>query len=79
MNPRMNPPRGQSMTPLGSYSPGIRGPLPNTTLGPSSSGPNMPMSMGGMVGRPQWQPNTNTVSNLLLIVILALYNYINYL
>ncbi|XP_025410181.1 single-stranded DNA-binding protein 3-like isoform X2 [Sipha flava] len=60
MNPRMNPPRGQNMSPLGSYSPGIRGPPPNTTMGPGGSGPNMPLSMGGLVGRPQWQPNANT-------------------
>lgn len=62
MNPRMNPPRGQNMSPLGSYSPGMRGPPPNTPLGPGGGGPNMPMSMGGLVGRPQWQPNANTVS-----------------
>lgn len=62
MNPRMNPPRGQNMSPLGSYSPGMRGPPPNTPLGPGGGGPNMPMSMGGLVGRPQWQPNTNAVS-----------------
>ncbi|CAI6371666.1 unnamed protein product [Macrosiphum euphorbiae] len=64
MNPRMNPPRGQNtqnMSPLGSYSPGMRGPPPNTTLGPGGGGgPNMPLSMGGLVGRPQWQPNANT-------------------
>jgi len=60
----MNPPRGQNMSPLGSYSPGMRGPPPNANLGPGGSGgPNMPLSMGGgMVGRPQWQPNANTVS-----------------
>lgn len=61
MNPRMNPPRGQNMSPLGSYSPGMRGPPPNTTMGPGGSGPNMSLSMG-MSGRPQWQPNPNTVS-----------------
>jgi len=69
MNPRMNPPRGQNtqnMSPLGSYSPGMRGPPPNTTLGPGGGGPNMPLSMGGLVGRPQWQPNANTVSSLFL-------------
>lgn len=62
MNPRMNPPRGPNMGPLGSYSPGMRGPPPNATLGPGGNGPNMPLSMSGPVGRPQWQPNANTVS-----------------
>lgn len=58
MNPRMNPPRGPGMGPLGpgSYGPGLRGPPPNSSLGPA--GPMPPMSMN----RPQWQPNTSTVS-----------------
>ncbi|VVC41044.1 Hypothetical protein CINCED_3A009676 [Cinara cedri] len=60
INPRMNPPRGQTMSPLGSYSPGMRGPAPNTNLGSGGGGPNMPISMSGLVGRPQWQPNANT-------------------
>jgi hypothetical protein len=36
MNPRMNPPRGPAMGPMGpgSYGPGMRGPPPNSTLGP---------------------------------------------
>lgn len=61
MNPRMNPPRGPSMGPLGpgSYGPGLRGPPPNSNLGPG--GPMPPMSMTGPGGRPQWQPNTSTV------------------
>lgn len=61
MNPRMNPPRGPSMGPLGpgSYAPGLRGPPPNSSLGPG--GPIPPMSMTGPGGRPQWQPNTSTV------------------
>lgn len=66
MNPRMNPPRGPSMGPMGpsSYGPGIRGPPPNSSLGPG--GPGMPpMSLTGPGGRPQWQPNTSTVSILL--------------
>jgi hypothetical protein len=59
MNPRMNPPRGPGMGPMGpgSYGPGMRGPPPNS-LGPG--GPGMPPSMG--MTRPQWQPNTSTVS-----------------
>lgn len=62
MNPRMNPPRGPAMGPLGpgSYGPGLRGPPPNSSLGPG--GPMPPMSMTGPGGRPQWQPNTSTVS-----------------
>lgn len=63
MNPRMNPPRGPSMGPMGpnSYGPGIRGPPPNSSLGPG--GPGIPpMTMTGPGGRPQWQPNTSTVS-----------------
>lgn len=69
MNPRMNPPRGQNMSPMGSYSPGMRGPPPNSNMGPGSSGPNMPLPMGGMSGRPQWQPNPNTVSTFFSIKI----------
>uniref|UniRef100_A0A1B6K1G5 Uncharacterized protein n=1 Tax=Homalodisca liturata TaxID=320908 RepID=A0A1B6K1G5_9HEMI len=63
MNPRMNPPRGPSMGPMGpgSYGPGMRGPPPNSGLGPGP-GPGMPtMSMAGP--RPQWQPNTSTPMN----------------
>lgn len=62
MNPRMNPPRGPSLGPLGpgTYGPGLRGPPPNSSLGPG--GPMPPMSMTGPSGRPQWQPNTSTVS-----------------
>lgn len=78
MNPRMNPPRGPSMGPMGpsSYGPGIRGPPPNSSLGPG--GPGMPpMSITGPGGRPQWQPNTSTVSptihNSLLSSIFILY------
>ncbi|XP_060537443.1 single-stranded DNA-binding protein 3 isoform X4 [Cylas formicarius] len=58
---RMNPPRGPSMGPLGpgTYGPGIRGPPPNSSLGPG--GPMPPMTMGGPGGRPQWQPNTSTM------------------
>ncbi|CAG9759263.1 unnamed protein product [Ceutorhynchus assimilis] len=60
---RMNPPRGPSMGPLGpgSYGPGLRGPPPNSSLGPG--GPMPPMTMGGPGGRPQWQPNTSTPMN----------------
>lgn len=65
MNPRMNPPRGPGMGPMGpgSYGPGIRGPPPNSTLGPGGpGGPGMPpMSMAAPGGRQQWQPNTSTV------------------
>lgn len=59
---RMNPPRGPSMGPLGpaSYGPTLRGPPPNSSLGPG--GPMPPMTMTGPGGRPQWQPNTSTVS-----------------
>lgn len=64
MTPRMNPPRGSGMGPMGpgSYGPGMRGPPPNSSLGPGpGGGPGMPpMPMAG--GRPQWQPNTSTVS-----------------
>jgi hypothetical protein len=63
MNPmnRMNPPRGPSMGPLGpgTYGPGLRGPPPNSSLGPG--GPMPPMSITGPGGRPQWQPNTSTI------------------
>lgn len=65
MNPRMNPPRGPGMGPMGpgSYGPGMRGPPPNSTLGPGGpGGPGMPpMSMAAPGGRQQWQPNTSTV------------------
>lgn len=65
MNPRMNPPRGPGMGPMGpgSYAPGMRGPPPNSSLGPGGpGGPGMPpMSMAGPTGRQQWQPNTSTV------------------
>ncbi|XP_046747483.1 single-stranded DNA-binding protein 3 isoform X8 [Diprion similis] len=64
MNPRMNPPRGPGMGPMGpgSYGPSMRGPPPNSSLGPGGpGGPGMPpMSMAGPGGRPQWQPNTST-------------------
>jgi len=76
MNPRMTPPRGQNMSPLGSFSPGMRGPPPNANMGPGGGGggggPNMPLSMGGgMVGRPQWQPNASTVSANFVRFILS--------
>nr|CAH7742384.1 unnamed protein product [Callosobruchus chinensis] len=60
---RMNPPRGPSMGPLGpgTYGPGLRGPPPNSSLGPG--GPMPPMTMTGPGGRPQWQPNTSTPMN----------------
>ncbi|XP_051167528.1 single-stranded DNA-binding protein 3 isoform X5 [Leptopilina boulardi] len=69
MTPRMNPPpRGPSMGgPMGpgSYGQGMRGPPPNSSLGPGGpGGPGMPpMSMAGPGGRPQWQPNTSTPMN----------------
>ncbi|XP_039299190.1 single-stranded DNA-binding protein 3 isoform X4 [Nilaparvata lugens] len=68
MNPRMNPPRGPGLGPMGpgSYGPGMRGPPPSSTLGPGPGpgGPGMPpMSMSGPGGRPQWQPNTSTPMN----------------
>lgn len=71
MNPRMNPPRGPNMGPMGpgSYGPGMRGPPPNSSLAPG--GPGMPpMGMAG--GRPQWQPNTSTVSNILTMKLLTI-------
>ncbi|XP_037925418.1 single-stranded DNA-binding protein 3 isoform X3 [Hermetia illucens] len=63
MNPRMNPPRGPSMGPMGpgSYGPSMRGPPPNSSLG--GGGPGMPPGMGMAGGRPQWQPNTSTPMN----------------
>lgn len=79
MAPRMNPPRGPGMGPMGpgSYGPGMRGPPPNSSLGPGGPGPNpgmSPMSMAGPSGgRPQWQPNTSTVCNLMLISRLSLF------
>lgn len=67
MNPRMNPPRGPGMGPMGpgSYGPNMRGPPPNSTLGPGGpGGPGMPpMSMAAPGGRQQWQPNTSTPMN----------------
>lgn len=72
MNPRMNPPRGPGMGPMGpgSYGPGMRGPPPNSSLGPGGpGGPGMPpMSMAGPGGRQQWQPNTSTVWYYLFIL-----------
>ncbi|KAJ6641031.1 Single-stranded DNA-binding protein 3 [Pseudolycoriella hygida] len=57
MSPRMNPPRGPGMGPMpNSYGPGMRGPPPNSNLGPG--GPMPPMGMSG--GPRQWQPNTST-------------------
>lgn len=55
------------MGPLGpgSYGPGLRGPPPNSSLGPG--GPMPPMTMGGPGGRPQWQPNTSTVRKNFLL------------
>uniref|UniRef100_U5EX26 Putative sequence-specific single-stranded-dna-binding protein n=1 Tax=Corethrella appendiculata TaxID=1370023 RepID=U5EX26_9DIPT len=58
MNPRMNPPRGPGMGPMGAYGPGMRGPPPNSSLGP---GGMPPMGMAG--GRPTWQPNTSSPMN----------------
>lgn len=73
MNPRMNPPRGPAMGPMGpgNYNPGMRGPPPNSNLGPGGpGGPGMPpMSMAGPGGRPQWQPNTSTVSDLFYLYL----------
>jgi len=50
----------------GSYGPGMRGPPPNSTLGPGGpGGPGMPpMSMAAPGGRQQWQPNTSTVRSI---------------
>lgn len=71
MNPRMNAPRGPGgMGPIGpgSYGPaGMRGPPPNNSLGPGPGGPGpsagmSPMMAGPSAGRPNWQPNTSTVS-----------------
>ena len=71
MNPRMNPPRGPSMAPMGpgSYGPGLRGPPPNSNLGPGGpGGPGIPpMSISS--GRPQWQSNTSTVNIFYLKMI----------
>lgn len=75
MNPRMNPPRGPGMGPMGpgSYGPGMRGPPPNSSLGPG--GPGMPpMGMAG--GRPQWQPNTSTVYNYIKNIAFFANNFI---
>lgn len=53
------------MAPLGpgTYGPGLRGPPPNSSLGPG--GPMPPMTMTGPGGRPQWQPNTSTVNKMI--------------
>ena len=59
MSPRMNPPRGPGMGPMPSYGAGMRGPPPNSSLGPG--GPMPPMGMSG--GPRQWQPNTSTPMN----------------
>lgn len=72
MNPRMNPPRGPGMGPMGpsGYNPNMRGPPPNSMGG----GPNGPGGPGGMPPmsmsnpRPQWQPNVSTVKILLSFV-----------
>nr|CAD7588406.1 unnamed protein product [Timema genevievae] len=81
MNPRMNPPRGPAMGPMGpgSYVPtgGMRGPPPNSSMGPGGpsgpggpGGPGMPpMSMAGPGGRPQWQPNTSTKYHIHLAML----------
>lgn len=83
MNPRMNPPRGPGMGPMGpgSYGPGMRGPPPNSTLGPGGpGGPGMPpMSMAAPGGRQQWQPNTSTVrgyTSAFCIYYFLLLNFI---
>ena len=63
MNPRMNPPRGPGMGPMGpGYGTSMRGPPPNSNMGPNGpGGPGMsPMNIPGQ--RPQWQPNSTTVS-----------------
>lgn len=77
MNPRMNPPRGPGMPSMGpgSYGPGIRGPPPNSNLGPGGpGGPGMPpMSMAGPGGRPQWQPNASTVIGFSSIMFFNLF------
>lgn len=63
MNPRMNPPRGPGMGPMGpgAYGGpgGMRVPAPNSNLGPGGGG--MPPGMGMAGGGPrQWQPNAST-------------------
>jgi len=87
MNPRMNPPRGPGMGPMGpgSYGPGMRGPPPNSSLGPGGpGGPGMPpMSMAAPGGRQQWQPNTSTVwintYQFLFLYISNVFNEYKYL
>nr|CAD7570511.1 unnamed protein product [Timema californicum] len=85
MNPRMNPPRGPAMGPMGpgSYVPtgGMRGPPPNSSMGPGGpsgpGGPGMPpMSMAGPGGRPQWQPNTSTKyhTHLAMLEVFRLFH-----
>jgi len=79
MNPRMNPPRGPGMGPMGpgSYGPGMRGPPPNSSLAPGGSG-MPPMGMSG--GRPQWQPTTSTVrfdeKKLYYKLCIYIYKYV---
>lgn len=59
MNPLMNPPRGPGMGPMpGGYGAGMRGPPPNSSMGP---GPMPPMNMSG--GPRQWQPNSSAPMN----------------
>lgn len=59
MNPRMNPPRGPGMGPMNPASYGaMRGPPPNSSMGP---GPGMPPMTMGPGGRP-WQPNTSSIN-----------------
>lgn len=87
MNPRMNPPRGPGMGPMGpgSYGPGMRGPPPNSSLGPGPGGPGpsagmSPMSMAGPSGgRPQWQPNTSTVSEAARVCVFREHRLIVFL
>lgn len=73
MSPRMNPPRGPGMGPMGpgSYGGaggggggggGMRGPPPNSSLGPGGPG-GMPPGMGLAGGPRQWQPNASTPMN----------------
>lgn len=60
----------------GSYGPGMRGPPPNSTLGPGGpGGPGMPpMSMAAPGGRQQWQPNTSTVWKYIFPIQLLFLN-----
>lgn len=50
MSPRMNPPRGPGMGPMGGYGPAMRGPPPNS------------MPTMSITGRPQW-PSTSQPMN----------------